>query len=954
MDGEKITDNLILSEDNLNDESQTGTQDVFTGTVTDLENLVSKFSYYQNVMGFFKGGEGVVELKKRFMLKMIDEEWVKMIEDTIPSLDLIIRNPGRLLQEVEELKPIEQTRKVTSRSIQHLSQHTDLINEIKRDGSVMPAKLLNVFQDETVLTYENRFINTLINRLYAFVCVRVDAAEQCGTDEKLSTLSFDQTFTDGEKHGKISLKIEYAEKPHEHEVVKNYIYTSDLWKRVLRLKRLVTSYMDSGFVHSVGKNYVRPPIMRTNMLLKNVDFRQCLALWEFLESYENLGYETLIQEDVEKVDDQLLKDFYNSLAEQYVLFQKHVRNYFEFDNALDMRGPVGLLPVEIKDELDPLSMREHDFTQKIPDKEPEPIDMTEEAEEIDFAVRVALAVDDFIVQEDQDSEEEVDLVDGNILYRYRYSFTSRLILAQNPTQDFYTEVKNYILSFKGVKSRVSWNHEAFNCGRKKCARLNVKGKTLFLYIPVNIEEADKKYRLQDVSDSKSNKDYPALMRIRSDRGVKWAKELIDIVMANLGIEKLETPVYVDYHIPYATREEMASWDPPLVKIINQDGTEVAFDGKKDDEQAETSEAEIAAAELLDDGSEYNELDGDRDDDDEDSDGDVDTVGLLTDLIVTYRYRYSFKARLIQADEKLQSYYGEVKNHILSYQKVRTSMAWGHETFRFGRNTLIKFKIRGKALAIYFALNPDDYVDSKYNLKDLTDEDGRPQLPLMLKVKSSRGVKWAKELINDVMAVYGAVQGEIPTVDYSLDYMTAEELMNLPKPLVKTSHVGGNAPTGAPDKAVVPSVTHTQTANAPLISADKKTVDDIFEEVFDLNKIKPIAEEFSPKTENVEAETAVTETVETDTSETEETVDLTADFENITEESNTADGEETITAENEKSEPSLEETLSDEAADKDEAYLEQTDETEIDGEVYCANKRKLKLKKKPRNKFNRLP
>ncbi len=887
MDGEvKITDNLILPDENKEltpGGDQNTAEDVFSGTITDLENLVKKFSYYQNVMGFFKEGEGKVELKKRFMLKMIDEEWVRMIEDTIPSLDVIIRNPGRLLQEEEELRPIEQTRKVTSRSIIHLSQHTDLINEIRRDGTVMPAKLMNVFQDETVLTYENRFINTLINRLYAFVCVRVDAAEECGTDEKLSTLSFDQTYIEGEKHGKISLKIEIAEKPREHEVVKNYIYTSDLWKRVLRLRRLVTSYMDSGFAHSVGKNYVRPPIMRTNVLLKNVDFRQCLTLWEFLESYENLGYETLIQEDVENVSDDLLKDFYNSLAEQYVLFQKHVRNYFDFDNALDMRGPVGLLPVEIKDELDPLSLREYDFTNKIPDGQPEPTDLSEEAEELDFAVRVALAVDDFFVQEEQDNDEEAELEDGQILYRYRYSFMSRLILAGNPTQDFYTEVKNYLLSFKRVKSRVSWNHETFNAGRKKCARLNVKGKTLYLYIPVNIEEMDKKYHLQDVSDSKSNKDYPTLHRIRSDRGVKWAKELIDIVMQSLGIEKLENPEYIDYHMPYATREEMATWDPPLVKIIGADGTELTFDkpedetkdSEKPEETLESGEEEIAAAEEDIDSDDDND---DFDDDDEDGGG-FNPVDLLTDQIVTYRYRYSFTARLIQADKKLQSFYGEVKNYVLSYNKVRSSIAWGHESFRFGRNTLIKFKMRGKSLAVFFALNPGDYVDTKYNLKDLTTEEKTPPLPLVLKVRSLRGVKWAKELIDDVMKAFGAVQGDIPEVDYTRDYMTTEQLMNLQKPLVKAaSVVNGKVVKGLVDGPIAAKPAERHYFQAKEVTpASKKVVDGIFAEVFGLNKIetaKTAEETVETIPETKEVAVTVSETPETEEALATATVETT--------------------------------------------------------------------------------
>lgn len=729
-------------------------QNVYDGTSESLHHLLEQFPYYRKVMDLFREGTGNVELRKRYMLKMIDEEWVKIIEDTLPSLDVIIRNPGRLLCETEELLPVEQTKRVTGRSVVHLSQHTDLINEIKADGTVMPSKLLNVFQDDTILTYENRFINTLIARLFAFVSVRVDAAEECGTDEKLSTLTFSQTFEEDERRGKISLQIEMSEQPREHEVVKNYIYSSDLWKRVLRIRKLVTSYMDSNFVHQVGRNYVRPPIMRTNMLLKNVDFRQCLTLWEFLETYENTGYETLIQEDVEKVEDGCSQDFYKTLAEQYVLFQKHVRNSFEPQNATDVRGPDDVIHPQIKTELDPFNPREYDYKVTLPDGETEMDDET--ANQLEQAVLIALAADDVIVAEEQDFEEEAEMKDGKIIYRYRYSFLSRLILAQNPTQNFYNEIKNYLLSFSKVKSRVSWNHDAFSAGRKKCARINVKGKTVFLYLPVLADSVDKKYRLAE-SDLKNNGGYPSLLRVRSDRGVKYAKELIDVVMQNLGLEKLAEPVIADYHLPFATKEEMASWKPQLVKIIGETGETSAADELETNAEDAVTEVSEKLEELLDSG-------------------------------INYRYRYSFQARLIQSNEVTQGFYGEIKNYLLSFSKVKSVLSWGHESFRFGRNTVARVKIRGKSVMLYLALSPQLYVGTKFRLKDLTADGKTPLLPAVLKVRSARGVKHAKQLIDNVMKNVGAVQGEIPQTNYRCEYRTTEQLLAMENPLVKS--VGG--------------------------------------------------------------------------------------------------------------------------------------------------------------------
>ena len=521
------------------------------------------FRNCSQVMELFREGEGKIQLKKRFMLKMLDESWVKIIEDTIPSLDVIIRRPGRFLEEKEELRPIEQIRKVSPRSIQHLSQHTDLINDIRSDGSVTPSKLLNVFQDETILTYENRFINTLISRLYAFVCVRVDAAEECGVDEKLSTLSFDQSFTDGEKRGKIALTIELSETPRENEVVKNYVYTSDLWKRALRLRRLVSSYTSSDFVQQMGRNYVRPPVMRTNMLLKNVDFRQCLTLWEFLESYENAGYESLIQEELDSVTDECARDFYKSLAEQYVLFEKHVKNCFEPENVLDSREPDQVVPYRMKTELDPLNERDFTYTDKLPDKTPDRFDdLIALQDKTDLAVRIAIAADRILLEREKERKER------GLLFRYRYSFLARLIQSDESVQSFYGELKNYILSYQKVKCSAAWGHESFRYGRNTLIKIKIRGKAILLFFALSSSDyQEKKYRITDLSVGDKATALSVMLKVKSSRAVRNAKSLIDDVMKKFNVQKGETP-HVDYSQKYMSTEELLNLPKPLVKAVS--------------------------------------------------------------------------------------------------------------------------------------------------------------------------------------------------------------------------------------------------------------------------------------------------------------------------------------------------------------------------------------------------
>ena len=226
--------------------------------------------------------------------------------------------------------PIELSRNISSRSIQHLSQHTDYISKVE-DDTITPSKILNVFRDETNKTYENKFINTLINRLFLFVERRYETALKEGKDEKNTSLDYSQTFTHGEVQGKIHFRMEISEEPKTGEALKNYTYTTDLWQRVVNLHHICRAYVNSSFVKSMDNQFVRPPIIRTNAILKNKNLRQCLELWEFIETYENIGYNMMVQENLETIDSRYIKEIYSVSALQYLIFRYNIKNEFSLN-----------------------------------------------------------------------------------------------------------------------------------------------------------------------------------------------------------------------------------------------------------------------------------------------------------------------------------------------------------------------------------------------------------------------------------------------------------------------------------------------------------------------------------------------------------------------------------------------------------------------------------------------
>ncbi|MBR6918292.1 MAG: DUF2357 domain-containing protein [Clostridia bacterium] len=327
-----------------------------------IDSVVNEYSAFQTILDRMKNGKATMELRKRYFLRAIDETWVNIVEDTLPALDVIIRNPSRFIEDREELVNAEQAKKVSVRTLQHLSQHTNLIQRIEGD-TIIPKQLLNVYKEETMQTYENKFINTLINRLYIFVSRRYEIALNAGQDEKTASIEFNDDFVHDKVKVKMNFKVEISESSDgvEDKVERNYSYTTDLWHRVERLYNIVTMYADSDFVREMGKSYIRPPVMRTNAILKNKNMRQCLALWQFIESYESAGYSMLVQENLEDIDEEYIKQLYSTLALQYMIFRYNIRNEFEIDRTLDSELTSDELKPKIIGELERLAEGEFDI-----------------------------------------------------------------------------------------------------------------------------------------------------------------------------------------------------------------------------------------------------------------------------------------------------------------------------------------------------------------------------------------------------------------------------------------------------------------------------------------------------------------------------------------------------------------------------------------------------------------
>lgn len=191
--------------------------------------------------------------------------------------------------------------------------------------------------------------------------------------------------------------------------------------------------------------------------------------------------------------------------------------------------------------------------------------------------------------EPEDEEEVMFVTEGQERVRYDRSLTAKLAQLKNETKDWYSELKNELLSYEKVKDRMSWKRETFRVGRMTVARIVVRGKTLCLMLAVEpAGYTGTKYAVEDVSNVASTADTPTLFRIKSVRRLKYAKEMLAGIMKELKVYKDSHYEAQDFFMPY--EGDMALMQRGLVKRVVS-GTTRTFRI----EEVDKAEAEAAAA-----------------------------------------------------------------------------------------------------------------------------------------------------------------------------------------------------------------------------------------------------------------------------------------------------------------------------------------------------------------------
>ncbi len=313
-------------------------QDLYGSFSEQMEPIQEDDRYFRYLFEMAQASDTTIEQKREELEKVVDEEWISVIEESLDAINTIIEKPRRFITTEEEVVPVSLAKRISADSVRHLSQNTQFLAP-SEDGDVHPTHVLNVNTAETYDLYENRFVYHLIQRLLTFVDKRTDVIFWNTGNEICNRFKMHSKIDDA--YEEIEYTVEMSVK-NRQSFAENEADNMDTFMRIDRVRRLVMSLASTSFCKIMaGCATVRSPIQRTNLMTKDPNYRTCYRLWQFMERYDEVGYTIDIKDSEMAFDDEYLIQMYTNLINNYTVFKSLTgdeRNLDEVESS--QREPV--------------------------------------------------------------------------------------------------------------------------------------------------------------------------------------------------------------------------------------------------------------------------------------------------------------------------------------------------------------------------------------------------------------------------------------------------------------------------------------------------------------------------------------------------------------------------------------------------------------------------------------
>ena len=237
---------------------------------------------------FLKNLDSEMDYRSLFQSDLLVFDWVDEMEFACPYIDIIVRNPKLTLIQEKNVVKVERAKRINVDSVKNLAKNTQYINKVKEDRSVEPKKILEVRNEETFNIYENRFLYTLIDDMSRFIRDKEQILNHFELIEN-KRMEYAATTTAAGEKIHIELAISSESLPNQKIDKKLAEEIKKVKKRLKRIKDYISSWYHSPMMKQLEREHVKPikpPLKKTNITLKNPNFRIAARLWDFIRAYD--------------------------------------------------------------------------------------------------------------------------------------------------------------------------------------------------------------------------------------------------------------------------------------------------------------------------------------------------------------------------------------------------------------------------------------------------------------------------------------------------------------------------------------------------------------------------------------------------------------------------------------------------------------------------------------------
>ena len=281
--------------------------------------------FYSFFMDAMEKADNQIQFSNRRLEKTVDTRWVDAVENSLQAFQNILSAPRHVIREEELIVNVSNAKRGGADVVQHLAQHASMVDAYdSRTNEVQPNRLMQKNRFDAHDQYENKLVYTALDAAYTFVKIRHDALMSAMSDEfgaKLKVETNMETATEM-VHMDMFMHIKETESALDTDT-----RNAEIFARISRIYRVLSMYMGSAFVQEMSKGgKIKGAVVKTNVLKKNPHYRQILQLFEFLRSYQDVGYSIRVVEQNPQISETFQQDVYHNVLFNYLVLKGYLEN----------------------------------------------------------------------------------------------------------------------------------------------------------------------------------------------------------------------------------------------------------------------------------------------------------------------------------------------------------------------------------------------------------------------------------------------------------------------------------------------------------------------------------------------------------------------------------------------------------------------------------------------------